>query len=308
MKNCIPILLFTATSTLLGQTNNFPSNGNVTINDGHLIQTGASNFMSTQGPIKIKNYLLLDSDGDFTGGNYFTIQDDPTGNFLRLGYGFANNLTISPSGNVGINTNSPSSKLDVNGILKSQALSISGYNPISSVNGFRNKIEVFGSNGAIVFNPGLSDELMFGMHSNGNFYWGTGGANASNPNYYSMYLNGNNGNLGIRGKLTSNEVMVKVGGWADYVFEEGYDLPTLEEVEKHIKEKGHLINIPSAKEVEENGIQLGEMNKRLLEKIEELTLYILEQEERLKEMNKLKMTVARQEKRLKKLEQLLNHK
>jgi len=67
-------------------------------------------------------------------------------------------------------------------------------------------------------------------------------------------------------------------GWADYVFKEDYHLPTLEEVEKHIKEKGHLINIPSAKEVNDNGIQLGEMNKLLLEKIEELTLYIIKQE------------------------------
>lgn len=65
-------------------------------------------------------------------------------------------------------------------------------------------------------------------------------------------------------------------GWSDFVFNDDYDLPTLQEVEKHIREKGHLKNIPSAKEVEENGIQLGEMNAKLLPKIEELTLYILD--------------------------------
>ncbi|HRB72612.1 MAG TPA: hypothetical protein PK776_12270, partial [Flavobacterium sp.] len=64
--------------------------------------------------------------------------------------------------------------------------------------------------------------------------------------------------------------------WADYVFESDYNLPTLQQVEKHIKEKGHLKDIPSAKEVEENGIELGEMNKLLLQKVEELTLYIIE--------------------------------
>lgn len=97
--------------------------------------------------------------------------------------------------------------------------------------------------------------------------------------------------LAVKGKIRAEEIKVETG-WADYVFKEDYDLPTLEEVEKHIKEKGHLINIPSAKEVEENGIQLGEMNKLLLEKIEELTLYVIQvknENDRLKlDMEKLK--------------------
>ncbi|NAY93419.1 hypothetical protein GTQ34_16025 [Muricauda sp. JGD-17] len=160
--------------------------------------------------------------------------------------------------------------------LETGGLSIGSSNPVSSTNGFENRIEfINGGNGAIVFHPGASDELMFGMHQNGKFYWGRGRSHAQNPSDYSMFLNGINGNLGIRGKLTANEVKVKLGGWADYVFEEDHDLPTLEEVEKYIQEKGHLINIPSAKEVEENGIHLGEMNKLLLEKVEELTLYVI---------------------------------
>ncbi|TXN36138.1 hypothetical protein FVB32_16400 [Flagellimonas hymeniacidonis] len=83
--------------------------------------------------------------------------------------------------------------------------------------------------------------------------------------------------MAIDGKLITEEVKVQLSGnWPDYVFAEDYNLPSLEEIQKHIKEKGHLPNIPSAKEVEENGIQLGEMNRLLLEKIEELTLYLLE--------------------------------
>ena len=101
---------------------------------------------------------------------------------------------------------------------------------------------------------------------------GNVGIGTSNPGAWKLAVNGN-----IRAK----EIKVETG-WADYVFEDNYSLPTLEEVESHIKEKGHLINIPSAKEVEENGIQLGEMNKLLLEKIEELTLYIIQQEKRIK--------------------------
>jgi hypothetical protein len=72
-------------------------------------------------------------------------------------------------------------------------------------------------------------------------------------------------------------------GWADYVFKKDYKLRSLDEVEKHIEEKGHLPNIPSAKEVEKDGINLGEMDAKLLEKIEELTLYVIQQNKQMKE-------------------------
>ncbi len=92
--------------------------------------------------------------------------------------------------------------------------------------------------------------------------------------------------MAIDGKLITEEVKVQISAnWPDYVFKEDYLLPSLEEVQKHIREKGHLPNIPSAKEVERNGLELGEMNKLLLEKIEELTLYILRMD---KEIQSLK--------------------
>ncbi|WP_159075846.1 tail fiber protein [Muricauda brasiliensis] len=91
--------------------------------------------------------------------------------------------------------------------------------------------------------------------------------------------------LAVKGKIRAEEIKVETG-WADYVFKEGYNLPTLEEVERHIKEKGHLINIPSAEEVSQNGVELGEMNKLLLEKIEELTLYTLQQEKEIQQYQK----------------------
>jgi heterodisulfide reductase subunit C len=69
-------------------------------------------------------------------------------------------------------------------------------------------------------------------------------------------------------------------GWSDYVFKKDYNLPTLEQVEKHIAEKGHLENIPNEVEVLKNGINLGEMNSKLLQKIEEITLYIIRQEKK----------------------------
>lgn len=89
--------------------------------------------------------------------------------------------------------------------------------------------------------------------------------------------------LSVNGKIHAKEVKVDLVGWPDYVFKKEYLLPTLEEIEAHIKEKGHLQNIPSAQEVAENGIELGEMNKLLLQKIEELTLYTISQHKQLEE-------------------------
>ena len=86
--------------------------------------------------------------------------------------------------------------------------------------------------------------------------------------------------LDVNGTIHSKEVKVDMNGWSDFVFKKEYNLPTLEEVEKHIAEKGHLQNIPSEEEVLKNGISLGEMNAKLLQKIEELTLYAIEQEKK----------------------------
>jgi len=77
------------------------------------------------------------------------------------------------------------------------------------------------------------------------------------------------------GTIRAKKVIVDTN-WADYVFEDGYELRSLEEVAHHIAEKGRLPGIPSAGEVESNGVSLGDSQRLLLEKIEELTLYLIE--------------------------------
>ncbi|SMC75249.1 hypothetical protein [Pedobacter africanus] len=101
---------------------------------------------------------------------------------------------------------------------------------------------------------------------------------------YSLNVTGNLGigvgnpqdKLAVNGKIRAHEIKVETANWPDYVFAKDHQLPTLQETEKHIKDKGHLPGIPSAAEVKANGIDLGEMNAKLLQKIEELTLYLIE--------------------------------
>ncbi|WP_395076196.1 hypothetical protein [Flavobacterium sp.] len=102
--------------------------------------------------------------------------------------------------------------------------------------------------------------------------------------------------LFVQGGILTEEVRISLQStWADYVFNKDYKLTPLNKVEDFIQKNGHLQNVPSAKEVKENGIELGEMAKIQQEKIEELTLYIIEQnktnEKQTKEIEELKVLV-----------------
>ena len=119
-------------------------------------------------------------------------------------------------------------------------------------------------------------------------YTGKVGIGTTTPGEYELAVNG---------EIRAKEIKVEIANWPDYVFTKEYRLPSLEEVQKHINQNGHLINIPSALEIEANGLELGEMNKLLLEKIEELTLYVLE----------IKMENNQQQKEIESLKNNINY-
>jgi hypothetical protein len=135
----------------------------------------------------------------------------------------------------------------------------------------------------------------YGMHVNA-------GPNANASTYiFEAYSNGlprfyiqGDGNVGIgtttpqeklsvNGKIRAKEIKVETVNWPDYVFSPSYKLPDLKATEQFIKKNGHLPEIPSAVEVEKEGVSLGEMNAKLLKKIEELTLYLIEQNQKIKQ-------------------------
>lgn len=101
--------------------------------------------------------------------------------------------------------------------------------------------------------------------------------------------------LFVNGGVLAKEVRVATT-WADYVFEDCYKLPTLDEVERFIEENGHLPNVPSAKQVEEDGIEVGQMARIQQEKIEELTLYVIQQKKEIEEL-KAQMQILLEQKK-----------
>ncbi|MFM9908118.1 MAG: hypothetical protein ACKVOW_02145 [Chitinophagaceae bacterium] len=98
--------------------------------------------------------------------------------------------------------------------------------------------------------------------------------------------------LAVNGNIRAKEIIVE-SGWADYVFNKEYKLPSLYELEKFILQFNHLPNIPSAAEIEKDGLKVGELQKKMMEKIEELTLYVIAQK---KENEELKKRVGQLEK------------
>jgi hypothetical protein len=103
---------------------------------------------------------------------------------------------------------------------------------------------------------------------------GNVGIGTTNPQYM----------LAVNGVIGGKEVVVTTTGWPDYVFKPGYQLPSLESVASYVKENQHLPGIPSEAEVAEKGIGLGDMQAKVLAKVEELTLQLIAEHDRNREL------------------------
>lgn len=125
-------------------------------------------------------------------------------------------------------------------------------------------------------------------------YTGNVGIGVTSPN--------NPYKLAVDGTIGARRVKVTQETWADFVFDSAYVLPSLKEVAQHTQTKGHLPGIPSASEIAKQGLDLGDMQQRQMQKIEELTLYLIEQQ---KKMETQQTKINTQEELIMRLQQQL---
>ena len=204
-------------------------------------------------------------------------------------------ITELPNGNVGIGVSNPVNKLEVNGNSHFQGALIAGIshpdiggtfileNPAKTVPGTARNWAIYNMGG------GYGNSLQFWAYDQASC---AGGLCA---NRFTLMDNGNvgigttspNAKLAVNGNILAHKIRVSLNPvWPDYVFEKTYHLPSLQEVEKHIQQFKHLPEVPSAKEVADNGIDLGDNQAVLLKKIEELTPYLIEQDKKINALEK----------------------
>nr|WP_315421948.1 hypothetical protein [uncultured Pedobacter sp.] len=181
-------------------------------------------------------------------------------------------------GNVGIGTLNPQSKLEIAGALNLKYNSNTEYwlkhtdvnnNMITGFKREGNSLLVRAFDG-VRFAVGNTEVPVFNLNANGNV-----GIDTATPSE----------KLSVNGKIRAREIKVEAANWPDYVFDKDYKILGLNELDAYISENHHLPDVPSAKEVEANGIALGETNKLLLKKVEELTLYLIEQNKKITAQN-----------------------
>lgn len=201
---------------------------------------------------------------------------------------FSEKMRLTGDGHVGIGTATPLQNFVVTG---DNPAMIIGHNASSHLS---NSVE----SGRIYFDEGVnttSGRCGFEMHYDGstNKFEINSGCTAFVNNLTITRSTGNVGigtanptnKLDVNGIIRGNEVIVETG-WADYVFQDDYKLKPLSEVEAFIKENKHLPSVPSAAKIQEKGAHVAELMTKMMEKIEELTLYSIEQKKEIDELKK----------------------
>lgn len=184
-------------------------------------------------------------------------------------------MSIYNDGKVGINTENPEQKLHVNGNIKGDIL-------------YSSKIECSGKvfcDEVVLYTKLYTEGEIMGGSLMGNNLTIWGNMQGSNLNISGKI---EATQLDLNGTIKAKEIIVTNTGWADFVFDKDYQLPSLYEIEDHIRQHQTLPGIPSESEVSEKGVDLAEMNAKLLQKVEELTLYIIQQQ---KEIDTLKTLI-----------------
>jgi hypothetical protein len=217
-------------------------------------------------------------------------------NTVIIGASALERIRIDQNGNMGIGTSNPTEKLTVAGDIS--ALLRVAFQDNARFTVTNTNVPTLNTASFSMPHYGLSAPNAGGSAD----LWISGSQairmfNAGNPVPSFNLVGGNLGlgtqtipagyKLAVKGNLIAEKIVVKTStNWPDFVFKKDYKLPSLNEVEQFISKNSHLPEIPSAREVESKGQDVGEMNRLLLKKVEEITLYLIELKKENQEMKK----------------------
>lgn len=284
-------------------------NGDVEVVSGALTTSGYLDFMGTKvTAILGDDYNEYTCFGSARGGmirgsneGYLILSGNPNGYGSRNVYinrytSNGNVIMTASSGKVGIGVDYPEEKLHINGAIRGGGeygqLTLRGDNGSVTIGASDNQMLAFVTDrNNFVFNKSIYNQTgVFSSWNNTNLTLNTNGINrvtilkhngnmgvgVSNPQY----------RLDVAGTIRAQEILVNNVSGADFVFEEGYYLRPLSDVKMFIKKNKHLPEIQPAKDMQENGVNMNELQIKLLQKIEELTLYLIQQDQIIQELRK----------------------
>lgn len=281
MKNQILVCLLALISVLslkaqiYGTIEGVSSNNNVGIgtnNPNATLQIGESDGSgSPSSEIEVKRLSLAPithSGSDW----FFTTRDNNPYANLDIGYSNFKALTVRHDGNVGIGASMPTDKLSVSAGAVTVGFGNNDKATLQGGSGFGSLLRLYYADG--------TETVRLDAGGGGGTSWINSGnvliGKTSQVN--SAYK------LDVNGTIRAKEIKVNLDG-ADFVFEKDYKLMPLNELEEFVKKQKHLPEIAPAKKMEEDGADLGNLNSKLLQKMEEMTLYIIEQNKRLDQQN-----------------------
>jgi hypothetical protein len=216
----------------------------------------------------------------YGGAYFFRVHND------AIAEKYIDAMMLTDKGSVGIGTRNPSEKLEIAGNTKVNGnLTIGNDADIATISGPTNSGAIqIKSNGAL---GGLANRyLRLGWKDNLNVFLPA--LSINDDLNVGIGTTAPDAKLTVNGQIHTKEVKIDLSGAfavPDYVFANDYKLKTLSEVDQYVKANSHLPEIPSAKEMAQNGMLVSEMNLSLLKKIEELTLYAIEQQKKLEAMS-----------------------
>ena len=255
----------------------FSGHVNISNDNEALTITGTSPYIQVKNNNNNIGYLQAYN------SDYILATNSENNGNLVFGTKALNRMYINSNGNIAVNNSAITGQFNIKG--NGEVLNVNGTDPLIQFTSGTNKgyVRSLGNNMLFAVNSGnTSGKLQFLTKNKTRMTIGADGriAIGDDAKFAAGYL------LSVQGKIIAEELLVQLNeSWPDYVFSDDYKLMNFEQLKSYITTNNHLPNIPSAEKMKD-GINVGEMNKLLTEKVEELTLYILQMHEEIEQLKK----------------------